>query len=90
MAHRLKVLACHYGGSNDAAWQAARTFSARPKQWQRDADWRLVYLSRYAKIQPSELEGWPVRRVWDLVRQTSKFLEQEAGKSRLVGEGEDG
>lgn len=90
VGRRLRVLACHYGGVHDVAWQAARRFSAKPAQWQKDADWRTVYLSRYARIQPSELEGLPVRRIWDLVRETSRFLEQEAGKAQVVGEGEDG
>ena len=87
----MKVLASHHGGGVlDVVWQAARVFSAKPNQWRRDSDWRTVYLSRYARIQPSELDELPVRRLWDLVRQTSKFLDMEAGKSRLVGEGEDG
>ncbi len=90
LAHRLKVLASHYGGANDVAWQAARVLSAKPEQWQKDAEWRTVYLSRYARIPPSDQEGKTSRVLWGWVRQTSRFLEQEAGKSRLVGEGEDG
>ncbi len=90
VAHRLRILANHYGGSNDAAWQAARVFSAKPKRWLEETEWRTIYLSRYAKIQPSEAEGKPVRVLWGWVRRTSKFLEQEAGKAeRLVKDGED-
>lgn len=84
------MLASHHGGATDVAWQAAQVLSANPKQWRKDTDWRTVYLSRYARLPPSETEGLPVRRLWDLVRVTSRFLEMEAGKGdRLVGDGED-
>jgi len=70
-------------------WQAARIFSVKPAQMLEDFERLTVYLSRYARISPSEQAGRTWRQLLGWVRQTSRFLEQEAGKAQLAPDGED-
>lgn len=68
--------------ANDAeqiAYMVAMHNAFDPWEYEKHRIWRHVYLGRYLRIPPSEIENWPIYRINRYISTLSDLIKKEAG-----------
>lgn len=66
------------------AQSIARALGFDPQELEKLRIWRHVYLARYMRLSPREIEGMPLSLIEKYVATLSEFIKKEAGPTSMA------